>query len=61
MGVSTSFYERINMKILIYYLALFTRILEFIMCVSIVLIPICMYLMNKYDWWLQPFENADLY
>ena len=41
-----------------YYLALLTWILEIIMFISIVLIPVCIYLRDSHDWWETPFSEA---
>lgn len=45
-------------KILGYYLALLTAIVEIIMIASIVLIPVWYHLFNISDWWRQPFSEA---
>ena len=45
-------------KILCYYLALLTWIAAIIMCVSVVLIPLFVYLKEETDWFRRPFYEA---
>ena len=43
-------------ELLMYYLALLTWIAQILMCVSIILIPVFVYLYFNTDWWGNPFE-----
>ena len=41
-----------------YYLALLTWVLKIIMFLSIILIPVCKYSEDTYEWWDRPFGKA---
>lgn len=41
-----------------YYLAFLIHILRGLMVLTIVLIPVLMYLIDRYEWWEKPFETA---
>ena len=45
-------------EILFMYIALIIWIAKIIMFLSIVLIPIAILLIDKYQWWKEPFDTA---
>ena len=51
-------FKRFIKQLLGYYLALFTLILEIIMLITIILLPLLIWLRVNTNWWDDPIENV---